>query len=698
MSLARPFARVGLCLALLAAISCGSDPSDPSASGSFGSGSSGSPSSKGRPVAPADGPNVLLITVDTLRADHLSSYGHPTLKTPAMDGLAARGARFQRAYTTVPVTLPAHVSIMTGSYPPHHGVRSNGIFKARDSLTTLAEILQGRGYATSAVIGAVVLNAVYGLDQGFDRYDDAIQGGGSTQLNLIHAERTAEQVTQQVQQLIRGRAKGQSFFIWAHYFDPHTMYQPPQRFLEQYPESRYAGEVAYVDEQIGFLLDTLSTEGLTDDTLIVLTGDHGEGLGEHGEDIHGVLLHDSTLQVPLIVSLPGAGADDAPTGRTVDTTVSVVDILPTVLDGIGLSSDLPKDSVQGRSLIPLMEGADGDGFHKQIYFETLLPYFDYGWSALRGVRRNNLKLIDGPAPAFYDTAADPGENTNLHPKRPNEVYEMQFAMEELVERITVDADASAEIDEETRAELASLGYVSGAANTSIDEDPFQGPDPGERVHLVSAINKASFIYLQGNREEALAELQALMAEEPRNPTVLSLLGILNNDLGRIPAAVSAFEALVQVQPQREANWSNLGIAYRRQNRVSDAAEAFRSALDRNPNHVHSLYSLALISLEQRDSKKAEVGLERVVELDPRHAPARAWLGAIYAGRRDFQDAIAQLTQAVEIDPQMGIAHKNLASCYMSISDNEKAAFHVAEAQRLGVPISPAVLQKLKPYL
>jgi len=630
--------------------------------------------------------NVLLITIDTLRADHLGVYGHDGVATPNIDALAGRGVRFDRAYTTTPVTLPSHVSILTGTYPPYHGVRGNGIFRMRESLQTLAESLESRDYTTAAVVGSVVLHGDYGLDQGFDAYDDEIEGQGGD-IDLITAERKAEEVTRRSIDFLDSREEG-PFFLWAHYFDPHTIYEPPARFAKQYPDALYDGEIAYVDEQVGLLLDELRSRGLEEDTLVVLVGDHGEGLGDHGEGIHGVLVYDSTLRVPLIVANPRL----LPAATVVEQTVSLVDILPTVLDVLNINTG---PNVHGISLVPLLSGGSLET-DRVIYFETLVPFFDYGWSGLRGVRRDGMKLIAGPRYALFDTLADPSEMSDLYTETDDTARRLRFAMDELTEEITwTGGGAETGMDEERRAELAALGYVSGAAHTEVQGDPFSGPDPEPRVWMVDAINSASFLFLQGRHAEALTALERLRREEPDNPSLLNLLGVLNHGLGRLDEAARHLETLVRSQPDRKQHWTKLGVVYRGQGRVDDAEEAFRQAAEIDPGFAEAIYFLALISLERGETAKGEAGLEHVILLDPDHIPARLRLGEGYARASHYSDGIDQFNHVLSLDSENPDAHRDLAACYIGLRDVANAEKHLREAERLGVRLDPQMSAWLK---
>ncbi len=355
----------------------------------------------GTPVP--EGPvNVLLITLDTTRADRLGAYGCAQARTPAMDALAAAGVRFARAQSPVPLTLPAHASIMTGAYPTFHGLRNNGSYFLPPQAETLAEILKSRGYRTAAFVSSFVLDSRFGLDQGFDIYSDRMETGGG--MKDLQSERPAGEVFADFDVWLTSAGGGAPFFCWLHFYDPHLPYSPPEPFKSDAALPPYDGEIANVDLNVGRAVERLRGLGLYDNTLIIVAGDHGEAFGEHGESGHGIFCYQETLAVPLLMRLPGK----RPRSAVIDDMVDLVDILPTTLDAVGAQAP---PYVQGISLLPLISGKRGP--EREFYFESLYAQEDMGGAPLTGLLAGGWKFIDLPRAECYDLEADPGEKNNL---------------------------------------------------------------------------------------------------------------------------------------------------------------------------------------------------------------------------------------------------------------------------------------------
>ncbi|MFQ5791363.1 MAG: sulfatase, partial [Acidobacteriota bacterium] len=362
--------------------------------------------------------NVLLITIDTLRADRVGCYGYAAPTTPHIDSMAEEGVVFEKAIAQAPVTLPSHASLLTGTYPPTHGVRDNVTYQLSEASLTLAEVLEKQGYETAAFIGAFPLHRRFGLGQGFSHYDDRV-GSQREAAAGFFAERRAEAVVDAALEGL-GRVKSRPFFYWVHLFDPHVPYDPPSPVRERFRDS-YDGEVAYVDSQVGRLLQGLERARLSDETLIVLTSDHGESLGDHGERTHGFFIYDTTMHVPLILRHPSLGRP-----RRVDGQVRSVDIMPTVLDL--LQVPVPRE-VQGESLRPALAG---EPFDRPAYTESYVPLVNFHWSPLRGLRYQGWKYIEAPRPELYDLSRDPDEEDNrfeAEPERAASLRRKLFAME-----------------------------------------------------------------------------------------------------------------------------------------------------------------------------------------------------------------------------------------------------------------------------
>jgi len=435
--------------------------------------------------------NVLLISVDTLRPDRLGCYGHADIETPNIDRLAAEGTRFTDAVSAVPLTLPSHATIFTGLYPPSHGIRDNAFMTLPGEMTTLAEVLKSKGYSTCAVVGAFVLDSRYGLDQGFDHYDDDLSGGRQPR-EFTYAEIAADAVTRKT--VAWPRQAPEPFLAFVHYYDPHTTYDPPEPYATLYANNLYDGEIAYTDQAIGRVIDYLREEEMLERTLIVFLSDHGEGLGQHDEPTHGVLVYESTLRVPLIVRAP-EGSDLRKTlmpGSTVEALVGLVDVFDSVLDMLGFGGDRETD---GESFL---EGIGRESDEPRVcYFETLYPRIAYRWSPLRGLRVDRWKYILAPGEELYDLGNDPEERRNLAGHEPEKASAMRDRLVELAGSLERETAASpSRPDQEEIRKLRALGYVSGgtgAVPAVLDTD---GPDP-KRI-------MARFSILMGAGEDAFA--------------------------------------------------------------------------------------------------------------------------------------------------------------------------------------------------
>src|SRR5216683_1085976 len=359
-------------------------------------------------AVPVGAPNVVVITIDTLRADHLGCYGYKQIRTPNIDALAADATRFERAYTAVPVTLPSHTVMFTGTYPMLSGMHDFAANKLNPTQPTLASVLKEHGYATAAVIGSAVLDSRFGLNRGFDFYYDHFDFNRLQESNLEEMERPGNVVADLALDWL-GKNYHSKFFLWMHLYDPHFPYRPPAPFSEQYKDRPYDGEIAFADAQVGRLIAFLKAKDLYRNTLIVLSGDHGESLGEHGEKTHGFFIYNATLHIPVIIHLPQTTSSL----KTISGVVSLVDLTPTVLQT--LKVDLPAQ-VQGRSLLPLMT-AKTEEESRSVYAETFLPRLHFNWSELRSVETEKYQFIEAPKPELYDLSRDPGETQNLYAEK-----------------------------------------------------------------------------------------------------------------------------------------------------------------------------------------------------------------------------------------------------------------------------------------
>jgi arylsulfatase A-like enzyme len=456
----------------------------------------------GRSGPPDDAPHLLVITLDTARADRFSYTGASPVRTPAIDALAAEGTVFLQAVSPAPVTLPAHASLFTGRLPPGHGVRNNGTYRLPEEAVTLAEILRDRGYRTGAFVGAAVLAARYGLHQGFDHYDDAMDLRRSTGL---YADRRGETVVEAALKWLAAQPAGPTF-AWVHLFDPHMPYDPPEAERALHPDSPYDAEIAYSDRVIGWLLDGYRELGLAEEAVIVFTSDHGESLGEHGEMTHGVFLYDSTLRVPLIIRLPGRAGGGKITGQ-----VSLMDLLPTLAGPMAFP--IP-DGLDGRDLGPLLEGGELDP--APAYSETLLPLENHGWFAQRGLRTERWKLISGPTTEIYDLEADPGEENDLAASEAGRAGELTRILE--AKSRTQAVASRLEMDESTMDQLRALGYLAAPAGPrpSSAREPAESSDPIPAAPdpTIRRLESAGELFDRGLRDEAIELCLVLAASDP----------------------------------------------------------------------------------------------------------------------------------------------------------------------------------------
>ncbi|NTV81603.1 MAG: sulfatase-like hydrolase/transferase, partial [Candidatus Aminicenantes bacterium] len=454
-------------------------------------------------------PNVILVTLDTTRADHLGCYGSSAVRTPVMDGLARLGVLFEQAATASPLTLPAHSTILTGMYPTYHGVRVNGNTALNDDQTTLAEVFAARGYDTGAFIAAFVVDGRWGLKQGFTTYDDKLDMTRSKHIDLGAIQRPANQVMDSALGWLDGR-KDRPFFAWIHLYDPHLPYEPPEPYRSEYgvrgPAGLYGGEIAFMDEQIGRLTAWLERTGLDRSTVLVLVGDHGEGLGEHNEGSHGFYIYDYAMHVPLIVVAPLDGL----AGKRVPVQVRTADVFPTVLDLAGLALG---GETHGRSLVPRMF-RPASGRESPAYGESMAPNIQFGWSGLHVLRTSRYKYIDAPRPELFDIAVDPGEAMNLASQEPAVARTMKAELDKLMDETSRGAPSpqAANLDKETMERLTALGYV-GAPVAARKASGSAGPpaDPKDKFMVFQKVTAAGELVTADKYAEAVPLLESALA-------------------------------------------------------------------------------------------------------------------------------------------------------------------------------------------
>ena len=635
--------------------------------------------------------NVLLVTIDTWRADALGASGG-RVSTPNLDRLAARGARFDFAHSHAVVTLVSHSSILSGRYPYEHGVRDNTGYRFPSTQPTIATLLKAEGFATGAFIGGFPLDHRFGLGVGFDVYDDRLNqaqpAGGDR-------ERRADLVVASALDWI-GKQSGK-WFAFVHVYDPHAPYQPPQDWLTRYPSSPYLGEVAWTDAALGTLFDRLAKEPRP--TLVVVTGDHGESLGEHGELMHSLFAYESTLHVPLIVSevrAGGSAADGPPRkGVTIDTPVRHVDILPTILEAEGIASrDANPVGVSLRSVI-----ASGGGDDRPSYFEAMTANVTRGWAPLRGVLVGREKYIDLPITELYDLTRDPDETTNLAPVR--------MGRTDVLVNVLKGFDMTPpgrprEESPETLERLRSLGYIGGGT-VSARERYTDDDDPKRLVELEQTMHRASEAYQQGRAGDAISLYRTVIAKRNDTEDAYRQLALIYWREGRPADAIATLElALKNGVTQSEVRIKlgqylaesgqaakaiallesfggddpdaliALGNAYELAGRLPDAAKTFRHLLEVDPRNGLAYQNLGIAQLQMKDEGSAEASLRKAIDVDPTLGGAYTALGVVLSNTNRKTEAIDVWKRAVELDATNFNALFNLTKTLYDVARFDEA--------------------------
>jgi arylsulfatase A-like enzyme/tetratricopeptide (TPR) repeat protein len=529
------------------------------------------------------GAPLVLVSIDTLRADHLPAYGYGKVETPALEGLRRDGILFANAYSHCPLTLPSHTSLLTGLLPPQHGVRDNlGYTLDAKAHPTLATLLKGRGYATGAAVSAFVLRGATGLEASFDTYDDAITAPAGSEA-AASAQRSGYETESRAEGFLDG-VGSRPFFLFFHIYEPHLPYDPPEPFKSRYALP-YDGEVAAADDIVGRLVASLKKRGLYDRSLVVLVSDHGEGLGDHGEADHGILLYREVLKVPLLVKLPGSKRK----GETIERPVGLVDVVPTVSELLELD---PPKGLPGSSLL------EATGSQKGVYSETYFPRIHLGWSELRSLVDARYHLIEGPDPELYAVRDDPEEKTSVLRGHEALASTMRAALEKEAGTFT----GPAAPDPEALEKLRALGYLGGG----VEELPKGGslPDPKAHIAVVAGIQKGFALAAAGRNAEALAVLGGLLKENPQITDVQIKVGLILLESGRAEEALAAFGAACKVSPSLAGVVApSVARAEVELGRLPEAERAARVALGSSPVEGHAL--LGRVALARGDLQAAE---------------------------------------------------------------------------------------------
>lgn len=620
--------------------------------------------------------NVLVITLDTTRADRLGAYGCRTARTPNLDRLAAEGVLFENAHTSVPLTLPSHSALFSGRYPIANRVRNNGNYFLPENEVTLAELLRDRGYDTRAVVAAFVLLSKFGVNQGFAVYDDSLDT--HEMIRNYKSEIPAELVHEKFSSWLGANA-GRPFFYWVHFYDPHTPYRPPEEFAKRFPPGSlglYDAEISYMDLWVGRVLESLRERGLLKHTLVVVAGDHGEAFGEHGEQGHGIFCYEEALRVPLIVQAPGRFKP-----RRVAARVGLVDVMPTILEALGVK---PPPAVQGRSLVPLL-GGRAESEEPDYYFESLYGLEEMNWAPLTGLLRRDYKYVSLPDAELYDLAADPGEKRNLLLRKNIFAREMDRRLAAFIAGHSQRGDARRELSAGDKEQLQALGYISAfSSRESTVLDPKQG------VRIDARLKDISQLIGQKKTAAAEADLALLLKENPglKMPHVYNLkykIALMKRDPA---AAMNSLRQAIDDFPDVENFKQTLALALFDMKMFDKAENRCREILARNPRNTRATILLGEIREKQGRPAEAAGFYAQARDIEPQNVSLRIKYAELLITLKRYEQAVAEYNQLLENEeasgqPELLLKVALLNTRYGSMADAEQMLARAAAIKPAG---------------
>jgi arylsulfatase A-like enzyme/Tfp pilus assembly protein PilF len=660
------------------------------------------PGKKAAPKSPSR-PNVILITIDTLRADHVGCYGSQQVKTPTLDALAVDGIVFERAISQVPLTWPSHVAILTGTYPFHNGVQDFSGQPLASNFRSVAQAFADHGYGTAAVISSFVLNRSWGLARGFGHYDDAFAGDLFLKTDVGLVERKAQESVDHSLAWLSHRPT-RPFFFWLHLYDPHSPYDPPEPFRTEYRDHPYDGEIAYADAQLGRLITWLKGNHLYDNTAIVVLSDHGESLGEHGEREHGFFIYNATLHVPLIIKPSGGGAHRQHIGEVVE----VAAVAPTLLKLAGIS-DRISTQFDTASLLPIPN-------REPAYSETFYPFSSFGWSPLRSIESGDYQYIQAPRPELYNVRNDPGELHNLIAEQPATAEVLKEKLRERVsQRTAATPPTGPAADEAVTEKLRALGYLAYRSPVSASALDKLLPDPKDKIGELETILKASDAFRAGNFAEGKRILEPVQAQDPNLYVVPFMIG--EEALARQDwvEATAQLEKALQLNPDFDQAMTAVARALHNQGRDAEAEKWARKAIQENSSNFRAWFELGWIQADQKPNEAMQA-LRKTLEIQPNFALALREVGMLEVRAKDYAQASQHLQKAADLGltgpymfnflgvsysrtgqlkkavesyrralqekPDLAEAHLNLGFAYEQLQQPERAAQEYGVACRL----------------
>jgi len=617
-------------------------------------------------------PDIYLVTIDTLRADHVHCYGYERVQTPALDALAKDGIRFAQAFTPSPITNTSHTTILTGLLPSSHGVTDFAVPLAAVH-PTWAELLKQKGYHTAAFIGAVILDSkslAPGLDRGFDFYDNFPEHP-LTKSRFGRVERRGMDVVQHAEKWMNAHPAG-PHFVWVHLYDPHDPYEPPPPYSQTYKDRLYDGEIAYADSALGNFVAYLKKLGRYENSVIVVVGDHGEGLGEHHEDTHGIFLYDSTTHVPLIMKLPGRSN----AARVVDAQMRTTDILPTVLDLLHASAPVKLD---GESLKPYFGGAESAS--RTAFGETDYP-LRFGWAPLRSVRTDGFKFIEAPKPELYDLQKDPGELKNEYGPTNEMVQKGRELLTDLrAKKPPAAAGSAATASPGAANQLQALGYV-GQTETSSTNAPSGLPDPKDKIEEQNLLHTAMIASEDERPAEARSALEKVLQLDSKSPTALKQIGELELKAGEYAKAAAHLKTAREIRPDDATAAFEAGQALEKTDDLGGARDALEASLKLQPSQLPARLLLGQVYLRLNEPKAADDQFEAALLLEPKSVEAQIGAAKTQIAQGNFADAVQQLEGVSKSHPDNVEVFETLAEAYTGAGKREDAQQAESRAKQL----------------